>query len=189
MKHFYRSIQGWSAFQQFYVDAVKEAPRAGARFVEVGSWKGRSAAFMAVEIANSGKVIWFDCVDPWADGGPDLRHKGVKNLHEQFLRNITPVQRFIKPVRLPSVEAAACYPDASLDLVLIDGSHVYEDVAADLHAWARKIKPGGIFAGDDYGWPGVKRACDEFFKRDVGDGPPGKTVPRACWRYRWGAPC
>ena len=32
-------------------------------FIEIGSWKGRSAAYMAVEIHNSGKRIQFDCVD------------------------------------------------------------------------------------------------------------------------------
>ena len=34
-------------------------------FVEIGSWKGRSASYMAVEIFNSRKNIKFDCVDTW----------------------------------------------------------------------------------------------------------------------------
>lgn len=184
MDHFYRKVPGWGAFIDFYRDAVREAPQSGARFVEIGSFKGRSAVFMAVEIVNSGKTIFFDCVDPWTDGGPDLKHKGYKNLYAEFLRNTAPVATIIKPVRLPSLEAVPLYPDASLDLVLIDGSHVYEDVLADILAWSLKVKPGGVLAGDDYGWPGVKRACDEIFGFDVGDGPPGKTVPKACWRVR-----
>jgi SAM-dependent methyltransferase len=184
MKHIHKGIQGWNAFGIFYVDAVKEAPARGAHFVEIGSWRGRSAAFMAVEIINSGKIIFFDCVDPWTDGGPDLRHKGVKDVFPEFLRNCRPVMHAIRPIRLPSLEAVSLYPDASLDLVLIDGSHVYADVKADIEAWLPKVKPGGVLAGDDYGWPGVKQACDEIFGRDVGDGPPGKKVPKACWRVR-----
>ena len=36
-----------------------------AHFVEIGSYKGRSSSYMAVEIVNSGKSITFDCVDTW----------------------------------------------------------------------------------------------------------------------------
>jgi predicted O-methyltransferase YrrM len=183
VEHFFNGVKGWASFRSFYFDAVKEA-RQGARFVEIGSWYGKSSALMAVEIINSGKHIWFDCVDPWSDGGPDLKHKQVKGLYEAFLKNMAPVMRVITPVRMLSLEAAPLYPDGSLDLVLIDGSHVYEDVLADIHAWAPKVRPGGVLAGDDYGWPGVKQACDEYFEREVGEGPPGRTVPHACWRVR-----
>lgn len=184
MKHFHRTIKGWNAFAQFYVDAVKAAPARGAHFVEIGSYYGRSAAFMGVEIANSGKVIFFDCIDPWTDGGPDLKHKGLKDIYPGFIKNVAPVLRLIRPIRLPSLEAVELYRNGSLDFVLIDGSHQYADVKADIEAWLPKMKIGGILAGDDYGWPGVKRACDELFGFDCGDGPPGKTVPRACWRVR-----
>ena len=33
--------------------------------MEVGSFLGKSAVFMAVEIINSGKRIKFDCIDHW----------------------------------------------------------------------------------------------------------------------------
>lgn len=35
----------------------------------------------------------------------------------------------------------------------------------DLNAWVPKIKKGGIVCGDDIGWPGVKKAVDEFFSK------------------------
>ncbi len=40
-----------------------------------------------------------------------------------------------------------------------------EFVRADIAAWLRKVKVGGIFCGDDYvaGWPGVVQAVDEAF--------------------------
>jgi hypothetical protein len=184
MKHFHRTIKGWNAFASFYVDAVRDAPKRGGHFVEVGSYFGRSAAFMAVEIANSGKIIFFDAIDPWTDGGPDLKHKGHKDIYPAFVANLAPVMRLVRPIRLPSLEAVELYADQSLDFVLLDGSHVYEDIHADIVAWLPKVKPGGVLAGDDYGWPGVKEACDELVGFDCGDGPPGKTVPKACWRVR-----
>lgn len=183
MNHFYQTVPGWASFRQFYIDAVAEAS-SGSHFVEVGCWHGKSAAFMAVEIINSGKSIRFDCVDLWLDGGPDLRHKAVTGLYESFLRHTASVRHVVRPVRMDSVEASKKYADGSLDFVMIDASHVYEDAIADIRAWSPKVKAGGVLAGDDYGWPGVRMACDEFFGREVGDGPPGRTVPKACWRVR-----
>ncbi len=69
--------------------------------------------------------------------------------------------------RLASAEAAERFRDGELDFVYIDGNHRYEFVKADLETYARKVRPGGFLAGDDYGvagwWDdGVTRAVDEF---------------------------
>jgi len=167
MKHFYPNIPGWAGFAALYPKVVAEAPQR-AHFVEVGSWLGRSACLMAVEIINSGKLIRFDCVDPWTDGGPDLRDTGYfKKLTESpytlFLRNIEPVKEFIRPIRMESVEASKHYEDRSLDFIMLDGDHAYEGIRADIDAWLPKMKPGSLFSGDDYLWPGVKKAVDETF--------------------------
>jgi predicted O-methyltransferase YrrM len=65
-----------------------------------------------------------------------------------------------------SWEIADQIDDGSVDLVYIDGDHTYEAVLKDLNAWVPKIKKGGIVCGDDIGWPGVKKAVDEFFLKD-----------------------
>jgi predicted O-methyltransferase YrrM len=62
-----------------------------------------------------------------------------------------------------SWEVAEQIGDGSVDLVYIDGDHTYDGVMRDLNAWVPKIKKGGIVCGDDIGWPGVKKAVDEFF--------------------------
>lgn len=168
MQHFYKSIQGWFSYLPLYQDMVQSA-RDGAHFVEVGSWKGKSSAFMAVEIANSGKKIKFDCVDTWLGSDEKAHHKDAAvqagHLYELFLTNISPVEQYINPVRLPSVEAAALYEDASLDFVMIDAAHDYNNVLADLKAWLPKVKVGGVIAGDDYNWPGVKQAVAEVLSQ------------------------
>jgi SAM-dependent methyltransferase len=121
-------------------------------FVEVGSWKGQSAAFMAVEIANSGKNIQFDCVDTWQGSVEHQTEPSVVNgtLYEEFIHNMQPVEGYYRPVRMSSVEAAECYDDESLDFVFIDAGHMYADVKADILAWLPKVKKGGIIAGHDY---------------------------------------
>lgn len=171
MEHFWRNIKGWATFRELYEEMVKAAPAdRPSHFVEIGSWFGKSAAFMAVEIANSKKPIKFDCVDPWTDGGNDLRHKTVgwekDALYKAFIRNIQPVRNYITAVRAPSLEAAERYEDRTLDFVLIDGDHSYEACLADIKAWMPKVKRGGTLAGDDHNWAGVKRACRECFGSD-----------------------
>jgi len=167
MEHFHSTIGGWCSFAKLYARMVAEAPKdRESRFVEVGSWLGRSAAYMAVEIINSGKPILFDCVDPWDDGGPDLKHKVVKMkepIYTQFLRNIAPVAHVVRHHKVASPAAAALFEDQSLDFVMIDGSHQYADVVADIAAWKPKIRKGGVLAGDDYNWSGVSRAVCEAF--------------------------
>ena len=50
------------------------------------------------------------------------------------------------------------------DLIFLDGDHRYENVVQELNKFFPLIRRGGILAGDDYTWPGVKKAVDEFSK-------------------------
>lgn len=167
MDHYFKTIPGWATFRELYAEMVKRAPAdQPSHFVEIGSWFGRSAAFIGVEIINSGKPIKVDCIDPWTDGGPDLKHKGAKfkspdELFECFKLNVRPVQSVINPVRLSSLDAAPTYLDNSLDFVFIDGDHSYEACRDDIKAWLPKVKHGGIIAGDDHTWAGVRKAVKE----------------------------
>lgn len=159
----------------------------GSHFVEVGSWKGRSAAFMAVEIHNSGKGIKFDCIDTWEGSEEHLdlssqwfNSELIKNkdwLYSEFLKNIGPVKDLINPIRKTSLEAASMYEDESLDFVFIDAAHDYENVKQDILAWLPKVKKGGVIAGHDYSsFPGVRQAVDEIFNH--------KIVSETCWIYK-----
>ena len=165
MEHFFHSIQGWFAFEQLYREVVASAPQK-ALFVEVGSWHGRSAAYMAVEIANSGKDIEFCCIDPWLDGGPDLvgtefESKEENALWKSFLANTRPVAGIIKPMRMTSLQAADLFADESIDFLMLDGDHNYPMVKDEIIAYLPKMKPGGIISGDDFMWPGVGQSVNE----------------------------
>ena len=168
MDHFYENIKGWFTFPLLYSISVDQFP-SGSHFVEVGSWLGKSSAFMAVCIANSGKNIKFDCVDTWQGSEEHglTTDEEKEHLFQQFLTNMQPVRHLINPIRLPSLVAAKLYADESLDFVFIDASHDYENVKADLIAWYPKVKKGGIISGHDYlgeyEWPGVYKAVNEFF--------------------------
>ena len=153
----------------------------GDHFVEVGAWKGRSTAFMAVSIANSGKNIKFDVVDTWAGSLEHQEEQIVKDdaLYNHFLENMKPVEKYYTPIRMTSIEAANTYEDNSLQFVLLDASHEYEDVKNDILAWLPKVQPGCFIAGDDYHhtWPGVVKAVQELL-------PDAELVDEVTWIYQ-----
>jgi predicted O-methyltransferase YrrM len=140
MQHFYQTIHGWFGFNKLYSSMVAQFDNA--KFVEVGSWKGRSASYMAVEIANSNKNIKFYCVDPWTGeakiGSKSFECEEVasKTLYECFLKNIEPVKDYIIPLRMLSAAGSIQFEDNSLDFVFIDASHDYDSVKEDINLWS-----------------------------------------------------
>lgn len=167
MEHFYQKIQGWFDFDDIYKKMVFEA-KDGARFVEIGCWKGRSAAFMCVEIANSKKNISFDCIDSWnglgSVGEYDRDPSVIKNtLYEDFLKNMEQANGLYTAIKSLSHEASELYRDESLDFVFIDGGHEYSQVKKDITCWLPKIKKNGTIAGHDYSNSSdVRKAVNEL---------------------------
>lgn len=185
MNHFFYESQfgigqNWFTYPRLYSRFVKELSN-GSKIIEVGAWKGRSVAYLGVEIINSGKDIKVDAVDTWL-GSDEEAHKQdeyVKSgtLYDIFIENIKPVSSVVTPVRMTSVDAAKTYEDASLDVVFIDACHTYECVKEDIEAWLPKVKVGGYLSGHDYSWSdAVKAAVDEYrFPIEETEG---------CWVYK-----
>lgn len=181
MEHFYQNIgEDWFTYPNLYRSVINKYGN-NSHFVEVGSWKGRSASFMGVEIINSGLDIKFDCIDTW-EGSIEHQEMEIvinKELYDIFLENTSPVKSVINPIRTTSLEASKLYEDNSLDFVFIDASHEYQDVLDDMNAWLPKIKNGGTIAGHDYGRYEVNLAVNEFFKTNNLK----FDVSEDCWIY------
>lgn len=171
MEHFYQDIPGFFDFAGFYKEAVEQAPD-GAKFVEVGAFLGKSTAFLAVEIVNSGKKIELHVVDTWAPAASDATCTLYGNLFERFCAKIDrpEFKGIVNIHRMYSHQAARRFEDGSLDLVWLDGDHSYRAVRLDIDSWHRKLKKpgalraGGVLAGHDYYELGVRQAVDERFE-------------------------
>jgi predicted O-methyltransferase YrrM len=168
MNHIYELPEfgeNWFNYKSFYKSMVEKFP-SGSKFIEIGSWKGKSSAYLAVEIINSEKNISLDCIDTWKGSSEHVAYENITsdNLYELFVKNISSLLSVINPVRLDSISASKNYEDKTIDFIFIDGSHDYESVKADINAWLPKVKVGGIISGHDYGsWKTVTKAVDEFF--------------------------
>ena len=163
MEHFYQNIPGWFSYDYMYKDAV-ERSKGGELFVEIGSFKGRSSAYMAVEIANSGKSIKFECVDPmklmshYADSAVEKPEEFEGYSADDFHKRLESVKDYYKLHEMTSNDAVLLFEDGSIDFLLIDGDHSYEGVKKDITNYLPKMKKGGVIVGDDAWGPDVQNA-------------------------------
>lgn len=162
-------IQGWFDFDRIYNEALDRV-RCPSVFVEVGSWLGRSTAYMAEEIKRRYKPVQFFTVDTWegSTNEPPMQpiieaHNG--DLFPQWQRNMSRagVIEYVIPVKMASVEAAKLFKNHSVDFIFIDGDHSFEMVSADIEAWRPKLKPSGVMAGHDIDRESVRNAVERHF--------------------------
>jgi len=186
MEHFYDNIfPDYFDYANLYSMVVEEA-KDESKFVEIGCLHGRSSCYLGVEIIRSGKKISVDFIDPWFKYDPQMEYADKipdREAYKEFLNNIAKIDGLNhRTIRLESKEASELYHDKSLDLVFIDGDHSYNSVSADLHAWFKKVKPGGTIAGHDYPFQEVRSAVHDFFDRLDGSGQVDQL--HHCWIWR-----
>lgn len=91
------------------------------------------------------------CVDPWHaySGNPQNKSK-EKNEYalNEAKRKLAPYPNVKLDMRY-SMDAVRDVSEGSLDFCYIDGHHSYPFVMADIIEWAKRVRSGGIVAGDD----------------------------------------
>lgn len=172
-------IDGWFNWRSAQDEAANYFSD-DSRFVEVGTYLGRSLCSLGEVVERSGKRISVIGVDTCRGNGPegwrgiDHHAEAVKQgggtfagaLHKNLLD--CGFGDKIQLIISDSVAAARLFPDQSLDWVHLDGRHDLPSVKADIEAWLPKIRPGGWLSGDDYNedkWPEVVRAVQELLPR------------------------
>ena len=127
--------------------------------VEVGSWKGKSTHAL---LSGCKGTVW--TIDHFL-GTPSSRdtiHKEATetSIKDIFLNNVGHFPN-LKLLDMSSEEAVKLFNDHSIDMIFLDGDHVYEAIKKDIEIWFPKtIK---VICGHDYN-AGVKQAVDEAFK-------------------------
>ena len=128
---------------------------------EIGVWNGGSRRYFRGHTAQRAALI-----DPWdllSDQGKDewthKKHKDHKIMRSMF-ENVTDRYGHLPNVCIRkgfSAEILETFADDYFDWLYIDGNHLYEFVRQDIEVAFRKVRPGGIIAGDDYFWKKTAR--------------------------------
>lgn len=123
----------------------------------VGIELGVAGGSFSARMVQSGRFRQFWGVDAYAD-----RHN-VREYRKALLA--TGLWSDYRLLRMTFDEALGLFPDGHFDFVYIDGyAHTGEEGGQTLVDWYPKLKPGGIFAGDDYApdrWPLTVWAVNE----------------------------
>jgi hypothetical protein len=172
----WNDIPGWFQWRSAQEEAADRFP-AGSRFVEVGSFLGRSLCSLGDVVKRSGKgitLIGIDtCRGSGAEGprGKDYHGEAVAaaggTLAGLLHRNVIACgcDDVVSLIVADSVTAATFFAARSIDWVHRDARHDRAHVLADITAWRPKIKADGWLSGDDYDpikWPEVVSAVGEL---------------------------
>lgn len=132
--------------------------RKGLRFLEIGSWEGRSACWFLENVLThpSSRII---CIDTFQGAPDELKiHKHLRDaigsIERHFDHNIRFIgaQKKVRKIKGSSRVALRTLPQESFDLIYIDGSHLAGDVLLDAALCWDLLKTGGIMIFDDYRW-------------------------------------
>ena len=133
---------------------------------EVGVWEGRFSETI-LEVCTP---VRLHLIDPW-EYDPRFNNTGFgrkKNAERMPQMFEVVSEKFAGDDRVVlhramSQDALLELSDGELDWIYIDGNHNEPFIGMDLALAQKKVKPGGVIAGDDYHW-------------SDGQGTPGKDA-------------
>ena len=123
--------------------------------VEVGTQRG----VWAKALCDGHPALRLTCVDPWAAYSSHPQEQQDRFYAETVARLEGTGSTLL---RMRSLDALPQFADRSLDFVYIDGAHDFDNAAADIIGWARKVRVGGIVAVHDYDLTDVRCAVDAY---------------------------
>lgn len=175
IRKYWHDIDGWFTWRSAQEEAVNYFPN-GSRFVEVGTYLGRSICSLGEVVKQSGKDIVVIGIDTCQGSGPegwrgkdyhaDAVQEGGGSFAGTLHKNVLDcdLSDTITLIVADSVSASRLFAEGSLDWVHLDARHDYASVKADIEAWLPRVRPGGWLSGDDYDkqkWPEVVKAVND----------------------------
>jgi cephalosporin hydroxylase len=135
----------WSMHMPFAYDLMRElAPKV---FVELGVKLGESYFSFCQSAAENKINVRCYGVDSWrgdiqtGELDPEIQRE-VADYNWQY-------SSFSELKEMLFAEALGDFPDATIDLLHIDGAHTYSDVKTDFESWLPKLSPNGIILFHD----------------------------------------
>lgn len=156
--------------------------------IEVGTWQGLSA----IPLARAVYPRPLHVVDHWEGDAPEAGDLGIQRWRVErdnygvFLHNLDAARITNVVVHKMGWQEFAETWDRPMRFVHIDASHTADEVDGNLKAFLPLAVPGGIFCGDDYGFPEVSEGVHRHFPgchssenklwwQVIGDDEPGRA--------------
>lgn len=140
------------------------------RIVEVGCWKGRSAAALAAGCpGNVWTVDTFEGSPSELDGAHAEAAEGLVQAEAEL--NLYRYAN-LSIIKASSLAASRTFADGCVDMVYLDGDHTREAMLVDLIAWRPKCLR--LLCGHDVDWEGVYSALAVY-------GIPWERGPGSIW--------
>jgi hypothetical protein len=134
-------LGNWSGHLPFANDLVAEVQPD--LFVELGTHYGESYfGFCQAVVENHLSCLCY-AVDTWR-GEPHAGYYDEAVYEEVSEYNTDNYSSFSYLLRSTFDEAKKNFSDDSIDILHIDGLHLYESVSHDFYTWLPKVKPGGV---------------------------------------------
>lgn len=141
------------------------------RVVEIGSYEGRSAAFLVEACAALGPLE-LHCIDTW-EGGIEHDAATMSAVEGRFDRNLAHAMSQVPAGRVALHKHKGLSRDVlarllaeapeRFDLVYVDGSHQAPDVLTDATLAFQLLKVGGFLVFDDYLWTYGGPGREDFY--------------------------
>lgn len=147
-------IDGWMTPEE--LRWLADQARYHSKIVEIGTFLGRSTRALADN--TKGFVVTIDdFIGPIEDVINDKMRPKIENDFRQNLSDLLSSGKVISQ-RIDSIQVDL---DFSPDMVFIDGSHTYRDVANDIFIWRERILKGGLLCGHDIQFREVQAAVKD----------------------------
>ena len=130
------------------------------KFLEIGSYEGRSTCYLIEKFAALGRIE-IHCIDTWEGGVEhdkstmsDVERRFDKNtaLANQKTNNQALITKHKKYSNLALADLIAARQLLKFDVVYVDGSHQAPDVLMDCVMSFQLLRSGGLMIFDDYIW-------------------------------------
>lgn len=128
------------------------------QFNSIGVELGVASGQFSKRLLETGRFSLLYSIDAWED------HHDLKEM-AQALILLAPFGSQSMVIRSRFSDVVETFPDCHFDFIYIDGyAHDGQDDGRTLRDWYPKLKPGGLFAGDDYSpkYPKVIEVVDRF---------------------------
>ena len=128
-----------------------------ARALEIGSYVGASACYIAAGLRRGGGTLY--CVDTWQN---QTMPSGERDTFAEFSRNTSGLATGLIILRKPSATLTRADVPEPLDFIFIDADHTYQSVKADFERVSPWLSEKGVIALHDHAeYIGVARTIGE----------------------------